>query len=77
MEEEFARVDTARLIAKFLISRNPAPLRVSKEKGFGGSSHTPIKLPSWLSEEDIDYYANKFSQKGFTGGLNYYRAMDL
>ncbi|XP_047269315.1 epoxide hydrolase A [Capsicum annuum] len=77
VEEEFARVDTARLIAKFLTSRNPAPLRVPKEKGFGGSPHTPIKLPSWLSEEDLEYYTNKFRQTGFTGGLNYYRAMDL
>ncbi|KAL6505040.1 hypothetical protein OROGR_024857 [Orobanche gracilis] len=76
-EEEFARVDTTRLIKKFLTSRNPAPLRVSKEVGFGGSSQKPITMPSWLSEEDVEYYASKFNQKGFTGGLNYYRAMDL
>ena len=37
----------------------------------------PIPLPSWLTEEDINYYAGKFNQKGFTGGLNYYRALDL
>ncbi|KAI3449461.1 hypothetical protein Pfo_006126 [Paulownia fortunei] len=62
---------------KFLTSRNPAPLRVPKEVGFGGSSHKPITMPSWLSEDDVQYYASKFNQKGFTGGLNYYRAMDL
>uniref|UniRef100_A0A5B6ZQW8 soluble epoxide hydrolase n=1 Tax=Davidia involucrata TaxID=16924 RepID=A0A5B6ZQW8_DAVIN len=76
-EEEFARVDTARLIKKFLTSRNPGPFRVPKAVGFGGSPHTLITLPSWLSEEDINYYASKFNQKGFTGGLNYYRALDL
>ncbi|GER35205.1 alpha/beta-Hydrolases superfamily protein [Striga asiatica] len=76
-EEEFARVDTKRLIKKFLTSRNPAPLRVPKEVGFGGSSQKPITMPSWLSEEDVEYYASKFNQNGFTGGLNYYRAMDL
>ncbi|KAL6500305.1 hypothetical protein OROHE_025671 [Orobanche hederae] len=76
-EEEFARVDTTRLIKKFLTSRNPSPLQVSKEVGFGGSSQKPITMPSWLSEEDVEYYASKFNQKGFTGGLNYYRAMDL
>ncbi|EYU46741.1 hypothetical protein ABFS82_04G013500 [Erythranthe guttata] len=76
-ESEFARVDTARLIKKFLTSRNPAPLIVPKEVGFGGSPHKPITMPSWLSEEDVQYYASKFSLKGFTGGLNYYRAMDL
>lgn len=35
-----------------------------------------ISLPSWLSEEDIDYYASKFKKTGFTGGLNYYRNLD-
>ncbi|KAH6768916.1 alpha/beta-Hydrolases superfamily protein [Perilla frutescens var. frutescens] len=76
-EEEFSRVDTARLIKKFLTSRNPAPPRVPKAVGFGGSPNKPITMPSWLSEEDVSYYASKYNQKGFTGGLNYYRAMDL
>ncbi|KAL3517421.1 hypothetical protein ACH5RR_020010 [Cinchona calisaya] len=76
-EEEFARVDTSRIIKKFLTSRRPGPLCVPKKIGFGGSPHNPIPLPSWLSEDDVNYFANKFSQKGFTGGLNYYRAMDL
>ncbi|KAI8522651.1 hypothetical protein RHMOL_Rhmol13G0012900 [Rhododendron molle] len=76
-EEEFERVDTARIIKKFLISRKPGPLCVPKSVGFGGSPHNPITLPSWLSEEDVNYYATKFNQTGFTGGLNYYRAMDL
>ncbi|XP_042044568.1 epoxide hydrolase A-like [Salvia splendens] len=76
-EEEFSRVDTGRLIKKFLISRNPAPLRVPKTVGFGGSPDKPITMPSWLSEEDVSYYASKYDHKGFTGGLNYYRAMDL
>lgn len=34
-------------------------------------------LPSWLSEEDIEYYASKFEKSGFTGGINYYRCIDL
>ncbi|KAL6968540.1 hypothetical protein U1Q18_034343 [Sarracenia purpurea var. burkii] len=76
-ESEFARVGTERIIKKFLTSRRPGPLCVPKEVGFGGSSHSPIVLPSWLSEEDVNYYVTKFNQKGFTGGLNYYRAMDL
>ncbi|GAA0181050.1 hydrolase [Lithospermum erythrorhizon] len=77
MEEEFSRVDTARLIKKFLTNRSPALLRVPKAKGFGGSTNSPITMPSWLSEEDVNYYATKFNEKGFTGGLNYYRALDL
>ncbi|KAI3449459.1 hypothetical protein Pfo_006124 [Paulownia fortunei] len=42
-----------------------------------GACHKPTTMPSWLSEDDVQYYASKFNQKGFTGGLNYYRAMDL
>ncbi|XAR49160.1 Soluble epoxide hydrolase [Bertholletia excelsa] len=35
------------------------------------------KLPSWLSEDDLKYYTSTFDRKGFTGGLNHYRALDL
>ncbi|KAJ6384572.1 hypothetical protein OIU78_027806 [Salix suchowensis] len=28
-------------------------------------------------EADLSFYATKYSQKGFTGGLNFYRALDL
>ncbi|TKY61768.1 Epoxide hydrolase 2 [Spatholobus suberectus] len=76
-EEEFARAGTARIIKTFLASRDPRPPCVPKEIGFGGSPNLHIALPSWLSEEDVNYYASKFDQKGFIGGLNYYRAMDL
>ncbi|KAJ7972984.1 Epoxide hydrolase 2 [Quillaja saponaria] len=77
IEEEFARAGTARIIKSFLASRNPHPPCVPKSVGFGGPPGTPINLPSWLSEEDVNYYASKFDQKGFTGGLNYYRALDI
>ncbi|KAL8252920.1 hypothetical protein R6Q59_036613 [Mikania micrantha] len=76
-EEEFARVDTALVIKKFLTSRNPGLLCVPKEVGFGGNPNAKITLPSWLSEDDVNYFANTFKRTGFTGGLNYYRAMDL
>ena len=35
----------------------------------------PGQLPSWLTEEDLDYYASEFGRTGFTGGLNWYRNM--
>ncbi|KAL6954929.1 hypothetical protein U1Q18_020041 [Sarracenia purpurea var. burkii] len=76
-EEEFARVDTATLIKSFLTFQTPGPLRVPKQVGIIASLQAPTILPSWLSEADINYYATKFNQKGFTGGLNYYRALDL
>src|ERR1700754_1474057 len=32
----------------------------------------PPPLPPWLSEADLDYYAQEFSRTGFRGGLNWY-----
>lgn len=37
----------------------------------------PETLPSWLTEVDIDVYAAEFARTGFTGGLNWYRTIDL
>jgi len=36
----------------------------------------PSSLPSWLTEEDIEFYATEFKRAGFRGGLNYYRNLD-
>ena len=36
----------------------------------------PERLPSWLSETDLDYYVSEFQRTGFRGGLNRYRNMD-
>ena len=37
----------------------------------------PATLPGWLSEADLDSYANEFSRSGMRGPLNYYRNHDL
>lgn len=37
----------------------------------------PIALPGWLSEADLDVYAADFERTGFTGGLNWWRTMEL
>jgi pimeloyl-ACP methyl ester carboxylesterase len=37
----------------------------------------PPALPPWLTEADLDFYTAEFERAGFTGGLNWYRAMDL
>lgn len=50
-------------------------------KGFGrlpggtllGNTAYPDKLPGWLSEADLDYYAAEFARAGFRGGLSWYR----
>ena len=36
----------------------------------------PDALPPWLSEEDLDAYVMAFAKTGWTGALNWYRAMD-
>jgi len=76
IEEEFSHAGCERIIKGFLVSRNPRPPCIPKG-GFAAVRDTPVTLPSWLSEEDISYYTSKFGKSGFTGGLNYYRAMDL
>lgn len=76
IEEDFAADDTALLLRKFYRSHDSKPPCIPKEIGFRGLK-APNTLPSWLSEEDMNYFASKFKQSGFTGGLNYYRAMDL
>ncbi|XP_061991491.1 uncharacterized protein LOC133709689 [Rosa rugosa] len=76
IEAEFAQIGTARVIREFLTLRHPGPLFLPKGKLFGHPPDAPIPLPSWLSEDDVNYYVSKFEKKGFTGGLNYYRNFD-
>ncbi|TXG63395.1 hypothetical protein EZV62_010389 [Acer yangbiense] len=77
VEEEFAQIDTAKLMKKLLTMFNtPKAPCIPKNTGFKGIPDPPA-LPSWLSEEDVNYYAVKFNQKGFIGGLNYYRWFNL
>lgn len=75
-EKAFARYETVTVIKKFLlITRDDliAPPGIE----IIDFLEAPSELPSWISEEELQVYADKFQQSGFTGGLNYYRAMDL
>ncbi|KAM4086548.1 hypothetical protein ACJW30_10G110000 [Castanea mollissima] len=75
-EKDFACVNTPILMKKLFSAFGPKLVFIPKEVGFRGLK-TPDTLLSWLTEEDTNYYASKFNQKGFTGGLNYYRTFDL
>ncbi|MBA0561524.1 hypothetical protein Golob_018343 [Gossypium lobatum] len=77
IEAEIARYGASNVLKKIISSRKPGPPCMPKDNAFGIKPDTPITLPSWFSEEDLSYYANKFNKKGFTGALNYYRAFDL
>jgi pimeloyl-ACP methyl ester carboxylesterase len=48
---------------------------VPKGGAFVRASGAPAPLPAWLSETDLDFYA-EFKRSGFRGGLNYYRNLD-
>ncbi|CAN6351507.1 unnamed protein product [Urochloa humidicola] len=74
IEAEFARLGTELVLRKFLSYRTPGPLFIPKS-GWG-SPDDEVPLPSWLTEEDIKYYTSEFERTGFTGGLNYYRALN-
>lgn len=77
MEVEFGKIGTRRVLEEFLTYRNPGPLHLKKGHGFGHPTDDLVVLPPWLPTKDVDYYASKFDRTGFTGGLNYYRALDL
>jgi pimeloyl-ACP methyl ester carboxylesterase len=36
----------------------------------------PPSLPSWLTQEDMDYYVTQYQHSGFRGPLNWYRNID-
>ncbi|HVO96709.1 MAG TPA: alpha/beta hydrolase [Bryobacteraceae bacterium] len=40
------------------------------------SAPAQVKMPSWLTEADLDFVEAEYRMAGFTGGLNYYRNMD-
>ena len=50
---------------------------VPRNQSVFGSAGAPATLPTWLTTEDLDFYTAEFQRTGFTGGLNWYRAIDL
>lgn len=38
---------------------------------------TTSVLPPWITEDELQVFADKFQESGFSGPLNYYRALDL
>jgi pimeloyl-ACP methyl ester carboxylesterase len=49
---------------------------VPRNGGFLSERDAPATLPAWITEADIDFYANEFTRSGFRGGLNWYRNID-
>ena len=47
-----------------------------KTKKFIETGTMPAKLPAWLTEADLDFFAGEFKRVGFRGGVNWYRNFD-
>ncbi|XP_044961717.1 epoxide hydrolase A-like [Hordeum vulgare subsp. vulgare] len=74
IEAEFKRLGTELVLRKFFADRTASPLFIPKS-GWG-SPDDEVPLPSWITKQDIKYYTTKFDKSGFTGGMNYYRALN-
>ncbi|KAF6176745.1 hypothetical protein GIB67_031556 [Kingdonia uniflora] len=72
IEADIARAGIETVLKRFLTFHNPRPLMIPRDKGLAPDGQ--IRLLSWLSEKDLYYY---ISNRGFTGGINYFRAFDL
>lgn len=76
-ERAFARYDYLTVMKKFLLINKTDLLIAPEGVEIVDYLETPSLMPPWISEEDLQVYADKFQESGFTGPLNYYRAMDL
>ncbi|KAL5983711.1 hypothetical protein ACLOJK_017802 [Asimina triloba] len=76
MDAHLAGVGIKTVIKLLGIKFGPGVSLLPKE-GFTLPPGVELPMPSGVSEEDLDYFASKFEKTGFTGGLNYYRALDL
>lgn len=47
-----------------------------KGQKFMDTSELPDKLPSWLTDQDIEVFTEAFQRTGFRGGVNWYRNID-
>jgi pimeloyl-ACP methyl ester carboxylesterase len=81
-ETEFAQ-DVRRTIRSLLYTGSAdvgGPARdvtmVTRGSGWLPLFTNPASLPSWLTEDEVDFYVQEFTRTGFGGGLNWYRNFD-
>ena len=48
----------------------------SRAERFLDTIPAPDTLPSWLTADDVEYFAQQFARSGFRGPLNWYRNLD-
>jgi pimeloyl-ACP methyl ester carboxylesterase len=49
---------------------------VPRAKGLIETGPEPPRLPTWLTQAELDFYTAEFQRTGFRGGLNWYRNID-
>ncbi|KAI3813574.1 hypothetical protein L1987_18301 [Smallanthus sonchifolius] len=76
-ERSFAKYDHLTVIKKFLLINQTDVLIAPPGMEIIDDIEIPSHLPPWITEQELQIYADKFQESGFTGGLNYYRAVDL
>src|SRR5918994_5177175 len=77
-EAEFDKVPRRFLSRLYLSPDSPreAPEITDRKRsadGWSGRMGAPKGLPSWLTQADLDYYVNEFTESGFRGCINFYR----
>ncbi|GLJ07165.1 hypothetical protein SUGI_0060200 [Cryptomeria japonica] len=77
VEEEFASYDCTEVLKKFFLTTKTDLFTAPLDKGILEVLGSPTSFPSWITDEEIQYYGKQFEKTGFVGGLNYYRAIDL
>eukprot|EP00250_Pteridium_aquilinum_P005252 c15376_g1_i2 orf=356-1321(+) len=76
-ETDFARVGYASVLKKiFFCDKNDLWI-ASPNQEISDVFDEPSVAPTWISLEEINFYADEFQKTGFTGGLNYYRVLNL
>ena len=51
-------------------------LYVDRAQGFLGTARPKVPALTWLSDADLDVFAEAYRKSGFRGGLNWYRNID-
>ncbi|KAK9177142.1 hypothetical protein WN944_029161 [Citrus x changshan-huyou] len=75
-EKSFSKYDSLTVLKKLLLVNAPDIIAAPAGVEIIDFLHTPSSLPEWVNLEDLQSWAEKFNATGFTGALNYYRAMD-
>ncbi|KAL0301651.1 UNVERIFIED_CONTAM: Epoxide hydrolase A [Sesamum radiatum] len=66
-EAAFASAGAQAVISTFLSVRDVKPPCIPVQIDLGALFKSPVALPSWLTEEDVNYYASKFDKLALPG----------